>query len=106
MAKSGWIYSNFEKAIRRRVYPNTGLHPEQLAHIAGCSMSTFMRYWRGESRIPAEALGNLARFFSRSGDVGFIAEVYGEDIVPINRWPATEVAAAVVDILRQKGVAA
>jgi transcriptional regulator with XRE-family HTH domain len=106
MTNSVDLASRFGEAIRRRMYPNTGLHPKQLAHIAGCTPNTFDRWLRGENRLPAEPLGNIARFFARSGDVSFLAEVYGEDIVPINRWPATEVAAAVVDILRAKGVAA
>jgi hypothetical protein len=96
----------FAEATRRRMAPNTVLQPKQLAHACGVSVHTFMRWYRGECRMPMEALGNLARFFASVGDVSFIAEVYGEDIVPINRWPATEVAAAVVDILRAKGVAA
>jgi hypothetical protein len=75
------LWRNFAEALRRRLHPNSGIHPKQAAHIAGVSVDTFMRYWRGESRIPAEAVGNLARFFAGGGDVAFLAEVYGDDVV-------------------------
>ena len=106
MSKSGDLFSKFGEAVRRRMYPNTHIHPKQMANIAGVSLNTFMRWYRGESRIPLDATYNLAHFFARTGDAMFLAEVCGPEVVPINRYPATEVAAAVVDILKAKGVAA
>ena len=80
MPKSANVDAKFGEAIRRRTYPNTALHPKQLAHIAGTSLSTFMRWCRGESRVTGHGLGCLCLFFAQHGDWGFIKETIGLDI--------------------------
>lgn len=80
MPKSASVDAKFGEAIRRRTYPNTSLHPKQLAHVAGTSLSTFMRWCRGESRVTGHGLGCLCVFFAQHGDWGFIKEVIGLDV--------------------------
>jgi len=105
-ASSRNFAESLANAVRRRMAPHTGLQPKQVAYAAGCSPDTFMRWYRGECRMPAEAMGNLARFFASMGDRSFLGEVYGHDVVPLARPAASEIAAELVDILRAKGVAA
>lgn len=80
MPKSAPVDAKIGEALRRRCYPNTGLHPKQLAHVCGVSLSTFLRWWRGESRITGQALGNLMVFFAQQRDWAFVNEVTGLDV--------------------------
>lgn len=77
----GTFSARFVEAIRRRTYPNTGLHPKTLAHIAGRSVDTFSRWCRGEGEPAGASLGALAGFFAQQGDWGFVGEVMGLDLV-------------------------
>ncbi|HYF40905.1 MAG TPA: hypothetical protein VEA35_00530 [Ramlibacter sp.] len=80
-ASDGKFGKRFAEAIRQRTFPNTVLQPKQLAHVAGYSVDTFMRWCRGESRVPADALANLAVFFAERGDWAFTAEMLGVDLM-------------------------
>ncbi|HUK61160.1 MAG TPA: hypothetical protein VLV50_18160 [Stellaceae bacterium] len=68
----------FSEALRKRLYPNTNLHLKEIALAVGRAENTVARWWRGETRILGEDLGNLARFFHRRGDTKFLSELFGE----------------------------
>jgi hypothetical protein len=74
------VGSRFRDAIRRRAHPNTALHLQQIAGICGYSRNSFMRWWRGEARIPLEAMDALVKFFDSAGDRAFQFEVFGQEI--------------------------
>lgn len=76
--------ARFSEAIRARTYPNTSLHPKQLAGITGYSSDSFMRWWRGEARIPAEAIDSLVTFFEGQGDRAFLYELFGKKQEALN----------------------
>lgn len=83
-AHHGMFGKRFAEAVRRRVYPHTGIHPKQLAHVAGVSIDTFLRWWRGESRVPGEAIDALVTFFDGAGDAAFLHEVFGREAAALS----------------------
>lgn len=62
-------------ALRRRLYPNSGVHLKQLAHAVGRSGEAVRQWAAGEASIKAEDLYEVARFLD---DPALIAEVFGE----------------------------
>lgn len=74
----------FTEAVRRRTYPNSALHPKQLAHAAGCSVDSFLRWLRGESRVPGEAIDRLVAFFEGAGDRTFLAELFSQERIALD----------------------
>lgn len=68
----------FRDAITRRAYPNTAMHLKQFSGIAGYSRDSFMRWWRGEARIPGDAVDALVTYFEGAGDRAFLHEVFGQ----------------------------
>ena len=70
--------SRFGEALRRRLYPNANLHLKEIAVGVGRAENTVARWWRGETQVLGEDLANLARFFHRRGDRGFLQELFGE----------------------------
>lgn len=66
-----------QDALRRRLYPNTSLHAQQLAAAIGKSGDTVLRWWKAHTAMPAWALDELHAFFSSQGDAGFLNEVFG-----------------------------
>lgn len=79
--------ARFAEAMRRRMYPNTGLQPKQLAGIVGKSADSFMRWCRGEARVPADVIDPLIAFFKERGDGWFLHELF----------PSAEATAARLD---------
>ncbi|MGH6968148.1 MAG: helix-turn-helix domain-containing protein [Stellaceae bacterium] len=69
----GDFQSNFQEALRRRLFPNAPLHLKQIAGMIGRSENTVARWWRGETRIAGDDLYRIARFFADRGDAGFFA---------------------------------
>ena len=85
--------ARFSEALRRRLYPNANLHLKEIAVAVGRAENTVARWWRGETRVLGEDLANLARFFHRRGDRGFLPDIFGEEL-PQDRSPAFDEAAA------------
>ncbi|HUZ33211.1 MAG TPA: hypothetical protein VMV19_14090 [Xanthobacteraceae bacterium] len=77
----GDFQSNFQEALRRRLFPNAPLHLKQVAGAIGRSENTVTRWWRGETRIVGDDLFRIARFLANRGDVAFLPEIFG-DLVP------------------------
>ncbi|MDE2229550.1 MAG: helix-turn-helix transcriptional regulator, partial [Alphaproteobacteria bacterium] len=63
----GDFQSNFQEALRRRLFPNAPLHLKQIAGAIGRSENTVARWWRGETRIAGEDLYRIARFLADRG---------------------------------------
>jgi len=68
------------EALRRRLYPNGNLHLKQLADAIGRSESSVTRWWRGETRILAEDLERIARYFADRGDQVFLSAIFPESL--------------------------
>jgi len=83
-----------ECALRLRLHPNTSLHPAQLAGAIGVHRDTLVRWWRGEAKMPGESVEACARFFASQSDPGFIAEVYGDCVIPLTTVKAMRAKAA------------
>ncbi len=73
----GDFQSDFQEALRRRLFPNTPVHLKQIAGAIGRSENTVTRWWRGETRIAGEDLCRIAQFFADRGDNGFLNEIFG-----------------------------
>ena len=73
----GDFQSNFQEALRRRLFPNAPLHLKQVAGAIGRSENTVIRWWRGETRIAGDDLYRVARFFVARGDTAFLHEIFG-----------------------------
>jgi transcriptional regulator with XRE-family HTH domain len=72
------FYSRLQWALQRRLYPNAPLHLKQVAGAIGRSPNTVTRWWRGETHINGDDLFQIALFFARRGDAGFLHDVFGE----------------------------
>jgi transcriptional regulator with XRE-family HTH domain len=70
--------TRFREALRRRLYPQAGLHLKQVAAAIGRAENTVARWWRGETRILADDLYGLAAFFASRGDRDFLPEIFAE----------------------------
>jgi transcriptional regulator with XRE-family HTH domain len=70
----------FVEALRQRLYPNASLHLKQIAAGIGRSENTVARWWRGETRILAEDLYRIARFFLHRGDREFLRAIFSESL--------------------------
>jgi transcriptional regulator with XRE-family HTH domain len=88
----------FSEALRRRLYPRTGVHLKQIAGAIQRSETTISRWWQGESGISGHDLMRIAQFFSQRGDDEFIAEIFGGLIGGVR--PSPEVERQVVDLVR------
>lgn len=63
-------------ALRRRLAPNTALHPKQLAHAIGATERGVNKILAGDSDGHAVTVAACIDFFWRIGDRGFVAEIY------------------------------
>ncbi len=61
-------------ALRRRLYPNSAVHPKQLAHLLGVTPRTVKNWVDGASGLSSEDFGRLFAIFGAP----FWAEVYGD----------------------------
>ena len=68
--------ARLSESLRRRLYPNTGLHPKQLAGALGKSTDTVFHWLRGENTAEGESIDGLINFFVSQGDHGFVVEVF------------------------------
>lgn len=76
MTSSLSFEQRFAKALRRRLYPNTGLRLKQMAHDLGYSEDTLQRWMRGEHRVYAGAAEDVDRYFvQHHRDSNFLREV-------------------------------
>lgn len=73
------------EALRRRLHPNTGLHPAQLAYALGVNGETIRTWLRGHACPNGAAIDALLRFFYYAGDHGFAVELFGSAITPLAR---------------------
>lgn len=64
-------------ALRRRLAPNTGLHPKQLAHAIGVSDRAVQKILAGLSDGQAGTVARCVQFFWALGDRAFVPEIYG-----------------------------
>jgi transcriptional regulator with XRE-family HTH domain len=69
------------EALRNRLFPNTSLIVKQLAGGIGHAENSVSRWRNGESRLFADDLYRIARFFARRGDTKFLSEIFG-DLLP------------------------
>lgn len=65
------------EAFRVRLYPNTNLHPKQLAHAIGMTDRALRMLLAGDINPSAGTLGEACRFFWSRGDRAFSAIVLG-----------------------------
>ncbi len=70
-------------ALRRRLQPNTGLHPDQLAGALGIHADTMRGWLRGHNAASGPMVSELLRFFYSTGDHGFAVELFGDAITPL-----------------------
>lgn len=75
---AGDFDTRFREALRRRLYPNAPLHLKQIARAIGRSENTVTRWWRGETRILANDLFQLAKFLGDRGDHEFLREIFAD----------------------------
>lgn len=60
-------------ALRHRLYPNTSMHPKQLAGYLGVTPRTIANWMDGSTGLSSEHFGKLFALFG----VSFYVEVYG-----------------------------
>lgn len=101
----------FGEAVRRRTYPNTGLHLAQLAGAIGCHVETLKNAVRGQHNISSHLLAGCIDFFARSDDHTFLQELFPSAVTPlIQRAKRGERALAFVesfkDVFAGEGAAA
>ncbi len=83
-------------AVRKRVFPNTGLHVAQLAYAIGCSDETLKNLLRKQHALSSHYVAGLIDFFARHNDHGFICELYPNACTPlVQRKREDDEAAAV-----------
>ncbi len=71
------------EAVRKRVYPNTGLHVSQLAYAIGCSDETLKNLLRKQHALSSHYVAGLIDFFARHNDHNFICELYPNAVTPL-----------------------
>ncbi len=91
------FHERFMEALRSRLYPNTNLHLKQLADAIGRSESSVTRWWRGDTRILAEDLERIARYFADRGDRTFLHAIFDE---PAKGKPIENDGPELKDLLR------
>lgn len=74
---------DFGNAVRRRLYPNTNLRIEQLAHAMGCHAETLKNGIYGRNNMSSPLVANCIDYFARCGDVGFLCELYPNAVTPL-----------------------
>lgn len=88
------------ESLRHRLYPNTGLHPKQLAGALGKSTDTVFHWLRGENTAEGESIDSLINFFVSQGDHGFVTEVFPGVIPLVQRHHEAEVALQFVQSMK------
>lgn len=64
-----------DRALTKRLYPESPLGPKHIAHALGIDPATLWRYRTGRIAMPADTLMALIGFFRCRGDFGFEAEI-------------------------------
>lgn len=91
----------FTDALRRRLYPNTGLRVDDLAYALGMNGFTLRAWLRGESCPGGDAVDGCIDFFTRAGDHNFLQELYPKAVTPlIQRRKAADAALALVQSMK------
>lgn len=73
----------FAEALRRRLYPNSGLQRDQFAYALGVHGETVKNWLRGESCPDGGALSAAINFFARVGDHAFLQELFPAACAPL-----------------------
>lgn len=101
---------NLGDATRRRLFPNTNLRIEQLAHAIGCHSETLKNGIYGRHNMSSPLVAALIDYFTRCGDHSFICEIYPNAVEPlIQRNKRAEKAIAFAESFQafvQQGAAA
>jgi transcriptional regulator with XRE-family HTH domain len=92
--------TRFRDALRRRLYPQAGLHLKQVAAAIGRAENTVARWWRGETRILAEDVYSLAAFFASRGDRDFLPEIFVEFLPAASASLSDDMASSVLALIR------
>lgn len=75
-----------DRALVRRLYPESPLGPKHIAHALGIDPATLWRYRTGRLVIPGDTLMALIGFWRARGDFGFEAEIMAvsreKEVVP------------------------
>lgn len=71
------------EAVRKRLFPNTGLHVSQLAYAIGCSDETLKNLLRKQHALSSHYVAGLIDFFARHSDHQFICELYPNACTPL-----------------------
>lgn len=64
------------EALRKRLMPNTALHPKQLAHAIGVSERAVHKILAGDSDGQAGTVASIVWFFWSLGDRALVHELY------------------------------
>ena len=70
-------------ALARRLWPAGPWHVKQLAGAIGASPDTVERVLHGRQETMALLIDRLARLFRSAGDIGFVREVFGDQVEPL-----------------------
>lgn len=72
----GMFKQRLAESLRKRMYPNTGLHPKQLAHALQKSVDTIFHWMRAENTAEGDSIDGLIGFFTSQGDANFVVEIF------------------------------
>lgn len=93
------LKDKLSRALARRLYPNGPWHGKTLAHAIGCSPDTIRRALHRQHDAVAHFILSLARLFRDGGDVSFMSEVFGDEIIAMP--PTARPAELLREALRQ-----
>lgn len=96
----GMFKQRLAESLRRRVYPNTGLHPKQLAHAVGKSVDTVFHWLRGENTAEGDSIDSLIDFFTKQGDASFVVEIFPGVTPLVQKRREAETALAFVQTMK------
>jgi hypothetical protein len=108
--EKGVFKKRLSESLRRRMYPNTGLHPKQLASALGKSTDTIFHWLRAENTAEGDSIDGLIDFFVSQGDANFVVEIFPGVTPLVQRNKKAERALAFVenfkDVFSGEGAAA
>lgn len=86
------------ESMRKRLFPNSALIVKQLAAGVGRSENSILRWRNGETRLFADDLHAMAKFFARRGDTSFLFEIF-RDLLP-SASPSSQLEDMVLSLVR------
>jgi transcriptional regulator with XRE-family HTH domain len=94
----GGFGGRIRESMRKRLFPNSPLVVKQLAAGVGRSENSILRWRNGETRLFADDLFAMARFFARRGDTSFLSEIF-RDLLPV-ATPSSQLEDMLLSLVR------